>query len=608
MTLAVVCGDETTRTGRAMSRNLQVTFFLTALLLAACAEEPAKAPPAELGQQTPQDETPDGPGDEDPDVEAPEVRQLAYDGQATVELGFGSRGELGVWYADGNGQPIVDGEVVFEVQGGQLQLEARTARTNDEGVAQVAVFGGSEAGSFKVIASAEHTEPLAFTVVVSPDGAASYRVTPVYTGGAQLDSLRVALVTGDCASVDPMNLGSVVAEETVEMNGGVLAPIAFAGLENGTSFTVVAVGSMPPSVLGGFGCNDDRPTIQDGVTQELEVLVEEAVPGLAGTYGIESAFDLTDGLPEPWRGNVNFVGGVFSDPVRALVDVLFGDPNDNDDGFAGNFLDDTPAWRNLVTAALQDMLAMTEFGGQLETLFQPGGEAYRTLTAFTLRGDLVIVGEPDREDRLAAGNTHMYDTIVTTWNGEEIAIPLVEFGGMDVLHAEFAGGIVRGNDGIYLELDRHGFRFDYGVLALGLFERVVLPQVFGVTNIEGAVESLVVNCESFAAEMFPGFTEIIERNLAELACDEAVEYVADEVRERITGRGLDVPNVSLATFSMDSEREACRLGEPMAYGAQDALRRVSNMGRQDAQCHWDARFETDGESAPVDGAFVSTRR
>jgi hypothetical protein len=592
-------------------RHSILPLLLTALAFgSACAEEPAKSPAAELGQQGEPDAnngTPDQNPDEMPDATV--RRQLAYDGQATVEVGFGARGVLGVWYAAADGSPVVDGTVSFEVQGGELELEARTTQTDSDGVAQISVLGGNQAGSFKVIASADHAEALAFTVRVSADGAASYVVQPVYTGAVRLDSLRVALVAGtECDALDPMYLPEAVTEQTFALNGAALDPVGFAGLENGTAYTVVAVAHIAPNVLAAFGCNDEQPVIVAGVSQQLEVHIDETVPGIAGDYAIESAFDLTDGMPEPWRGNVNFVGGVFSNPVRALVDVLFGDPNDDDDGFAGNFLSDTPAWRNLVTAALQDMLAMTEFGAQLETLFEPGGEAYQVLTAFTLRGQLVIAQEPNAQDELVGGNLHSYDTIVTTWEGEEIAIPLNEFGGMDVLSAEFGGGIVRGNDGLYLELNRHGFAFDYGTLALGLFERVVLPRVFGTNNIEGAVEALVINCDAFASEMFPGVTEFIERNLASVACDQAVAYVADEVRTRITGDGLAVPNVTLATFPVDGPQEACQLGEPMAYGADDALRRVSNMGRADARCAWDARFETDEEAVEVDGTFVSNRR
>ncbi len=592
-----------------MRQSILPILLVTALAFgSACTEEPRSTPPAGLGQQSANNGDDDATPDEQPDT-AQVRRQLAYDGQATIEIGYGARGVLGVWYADADGTPVVDGTVRFEVQGGDLELEARTAQTDSDGVAEVSVLGGSMPGSFKVIASADHTEALAFTVVVSANGAASYVVQPVYTGGARLDSLRVALVPAtECAALDPMYLPEAVAQETFALNGAALEPVGFAGLENGTAYTVVAVAYFSPNVLAAFGCNDDQPVITQGASQRLDVVLDETIPGLAGDYAIESAFDLTDGLPEPWRGNVNFVGGVFSDPVRALVDVLFGDPNDNDDGFAGNFLDDTPAWRNLVTAALQDMLAMTEFGAQLETLFQPGGEAYRTLTAFTLRGQLTIGSEPDVEDRLAGANLHTYDTVVTVWEGEEIAIPLTEFGGMDVLSAEFGGGIVRSTDGLYLELDRHGFAFDYGTLALGLFERVVLPRVFGTSSIEGAVEALVIDCDTFAAEMFPGITEFIERNLAEAACNQAVGYVASEIRTRITGEGLSVPNVSLATFPVDGEDEACQLGEPVAYGADDALRRVSNMGRPDARCAWDARFVTDEANASVDGDFVSNRR
>jgi hypothetical protein len=593
-----------------MNRKLLV-ISLTALSFGfGCAETPQEAPASQLGQQNDPRNNGVDPGPV-PDPDRPVERQLVYDGAATIDVAFGGRGTVSVWYADMSGGSVVDGEVTFQVQGGGLQLEARTARTDSDGVATVGVYGGNDPGSFKVIASAKYTQPLPFTINVIPESNASYLVQPVYAGGARLDTMQVALIDAryTCAGLDPLNLPAIVQAEELELDGGVIREIGFEGLDNGSKYTVVAVAHMSPSVLTAFGCNDSRPVIVEGVPQRIELDVVEAIPGLVGSYDIESRFDVTDGLPEQHRDNINFVGNLFADPVRAFVDVLFGDPNDDNDGFTGRFIDDSPHWRSLVTAVLRDAIAATDFGQDLNAFFQPGGDAYRVLTNFTLRGDLNIVSEPNIEDRLEGNNLHVYRTLVTQWDGQAYEYDLASFHGVGVLTSTFQGGIVRGNDGMYLEIDRHGFPFNYGAVALGLFERLLLPRVFGVNSFEGAIESMVGGCGNFASEMFPGFTEYFQRRLAEVACDEAVEYMANEVREKLAGDGAGIPNVTLATFPLDYNNvEPCKLGEPNHYGQGDTLRRVAAMGHDDARCIWDARFESDGVDSAVDASFLSSRQ
>ena len=70
-----------------------------------------------------------------------------------------------------------------------------------------------------------------------------------------------------------------------------------------------------------------------------------------------------------------------------------------------------------------------------------------------------------------------------------------------------------------------------------------------------------------------------------------------------------MPNVTVATFPMSNNNyEACKLGEPTRYESSDRLRRVTAMGHQDARCAWDARFESQGESSPVEATFLSSRQ
>jgi hypothetical protein len=335
-------------------------------------------------------------------------------------------------------------------------------------------------------------------------------------------------------------------------------------------------------------------------------------PNISGSYAILTRLNLTDGLPEPWSTNVQFVGEIFADPVRSLVDFLFGDPNDNGDGFLGRFLDDTPSRRTLVTGALTDLILATDIGQRLDRFFGVGGEAYRVVTEFGMAGTMDIRSEPGEDGQLGSNNGHRYDDIVIDWtidcdpNDLECSRVVVNLSSIDnvgALSSTFSGEV---GQGPRLFVDRHGFEFNYGAIAVAIMERVVLPRTFGVNSIEGAL-GLLVDCDDFGDSIFPN-NVVFSLGVSE-ACEFALEAVADEVVERLSGANLGLPDLTLATFGTEAglERAGCLMGEP-EYTSQDVLRRVSTLGSEQTRCEWDALFETSDGTGAVRSDFHATGR
>ena len=597
-----------------------LTVFLlvsgVSALALGCEEEKPGVDPGLIGQMMP-DMNPDPAPVPDPQPDdIPENTVLTIVGEDVLELAFDTRGTMKVQYTTVGGEAIADAPVNFEVLGGaDLMLEASTATTDSKGEATNGLFAGRQEGLFEVLASAPNADPVKFTVFVFPQDEAAYRVVSEYEGGARLVGAEVRLVSADfsCAGITAQAIPASVAAEEVSVGVGQPIPdVVFGDLPNDTAYTVVVVGFIEPRLPAAIGCNDAREPINAGMGVRVSVTLEEVLPSLAGDYDILTRVDLTDALPEPWASNVQFVGGVFADPVRSLVDFLFGDPNDNGDGLAGRFLDDTPARRMLVTGILTDLITATSVGQSLESWFGVGGEAYRVVTEFGLGGSIGILQEPDESGRLVSGNAHRYEDIVIDWTIDcergdlecsRIELGLDEINGVGVLTSSFTGHVEAGPR---LFVDRHGFDFNYGAIAVAIMERVVLPRTFGVDSIGRAV-GLLVDCEAFGEALFPG--NFLFAIGAEEACGFALDAVVEEVVGRLSGSGLGLPDLSLATFDAetDPQRAGCLMGEP-AYDGDDVLRRVGAVGTEEARCDWDARFESEGGDGQVGSDFYATRR
>ncbi len=600
-----------------MPQGYRISLMLFCLFglsgLAACEPEAPPVDPGLIGQLEPEP-TPEPEPVAEPEPEGPQTR-LEILGDDVVEVIFSARARVQVRYTNAAGVPIAEAPIEFRVLGtSDLSLEATTATTDGDGVATNSLIGGMTEGLTEVLVSAKDAEPVKYTVFAFPLDEAAYRVQSRFEGAARLVSAEVRLLEPSvrCGGLSVGALPAPEARQEVPVAVGRGIPdVVFEGLANGSSYTVVTVGFIAPRVPAAFGCVEGSGAVEAGRGVLVEVELEEVAPEIAGDYGVLTRLDLTDGLPEPWRGSVQFVGEVFADPVGALVGVLFGDPNDNGDGLAGDFIDDTPARRALVQGILTDMITATAVGQQLEGWFGVGGEAYGVVTRFGLEGGMEILAAPDERGRLADRNPHYYEDIVIDWSigcapadeaCRRVEVPLSSINGLGAIEGAF-GGRVEGGSRLFI--DRHGFDFNYGAIAVAILERVVLPRTFGVGSINEALR-LLVDCGDFGDGLFPG--NFVLSPLAAEACELALDYAVDEVVARLSGAGQATPELTLATFDQ-GDRAGCLMGEP-EYLVGDVLRRVGAVGTAQARCAWDARFDGGGQEAEgeIEADFFATSR
>jgi hypothetical protein len=213
-------------------------------------------------------------------------------------------------------------------------------------------------------------------------------------------------------------------------------------------------------------------------------------------------------------------------------------------------------------------------------------------------------------DVVSGPGGHNYDTLVVYWTDgcpandlecARVEVPLSSVAGVGVLSSQFTGRIIAGKTGHYLAIDPHTFDFNYGAIALALFEQVILPGVFGVGSIREALGQMI-DCVAIADEYFPTLDEITENSLALYACEQGLDILVQEVVGRLTGAQVAVPGLSLATSTADSPPH-CPLYEA-SYGPGETIRRFVGMGKADSRCKWEAYF---GQSAALPANFTSAR-
>lgn len=562
--------------------------------------DPAVGAPAnngELPQNNGQIEDPDGPG-------AEAVYRLVLE-QAPEALVFGARGSLAVQYLDEQGAPISGSLVRFVAQGPELMLDAASGVTDEVGVAEIQVVALQQSGLASVRVEAPRAKALDIPVQVNAPEGASYTVTVEDHSGRALDQAQVMLLDPslDCAALDPGQLLPTTELLQAEQNPGqVLQTAVFSPLPNGASYTVLAVGELSPGVVAAWGCDDSRPVIANGAAQVISLEMVPVPPTLQGPWTVTTQLDLTDALPPGWASNVEFVANVFANPLGAVTSVLLGDPQDNNDGLLGSFLGDSPGTRALIEGILADVLSLTPYGQQLDRFFGLGGDGFRLLHELTLRGDMDFAGAPALDGLLPTPTAHRYDTLLIRWESdcvqgqacEAIEQPLSQISGVGVLQGNFQGQVWAAPGASFLEVERHGFAFNYGALLVFLLEEYLLPRVFGVRSVGAALE-LLISCDAVAQQLFPDFGDFLLREGAALACREGLDILGSQVLERALGAALGIPQLTLGTWEGGPE-PGCALAELSPYGPEHNRVRGLSLGSQAEACGWDARFEAPGEA------------
>jgi|GEM_PF-2075563 len=469
----------------------------------------------------------------------------------TDDVTFSGGRRLQAKLIDGDGQPVVNTTIKYAITSGDAEgtiLEAANVATDDEGVATTNLKAGTDAGSLKISVSTNdpNVQPIEFIISVNPKDAASYNVNFVEVGETDPKKVEVFLYDENTSCESFLSGAPLTAQ--FNKNGeasanGDLPTVAFAGIPNGTSFTVgaKAFDRTNGDVEISRGCiqASDETRIDAGRPVTVTVPLIKHIPNMVGEYNVVHQFNLTEALPPTFKTIVDLIGVVVSDPgafivgcgeedmntgelmptadcpvptegiIGLLQDFLpdsgvFGDLKDAIDGFLdSDFVREVA--RNTINDIVLDFLQnndnIPDWVGDGISITQ---DITKSLKNFRVQATLRINSQPeyivnesglpeaDAEGRLIAqwaekNNDHIWEDVIIFWRQgcPENAPPecgeAVQIDPNDVSTGDVVEGKWDGTvlDGSSLQINEHSLTLNYGTLLLTVLEKVALPQIFG---------------------------------------------------------------------------------------------------------------------------------
>ncbi len=247
------------------------------------------------------------------------------------DVTFNSGRKVQAQLLDGEGNPVSNVNVTFDIEGMALNgsaPSARQARTNEQGIAEIQFNAGMTSGVVKLKIATEdpNINVLYFLITVNPKDASSFNVDFTKIGDTDVRRIEVFLFDENETCDSFLNGTPGVAEwtETGEASSnGDLPTIPFAGIPNNTTYTVgaraydrtndnveIAAGCMPGSM---------NPRIMNGMPVTVTVPLLKHIPYMVGDYDVVHDFSLIDAFPPNVARIVNLVGTLVSDQGAFIV-------------------------------------------------------------------------------------------------------------------------------------------------------------------------------------------------------------------------------------------------------------------------------------------------
>lgn len=354
-----------------------------------------------------------------------------------ARLTFSSKRLLQARLLDKDGAPVRNTTVKFAVKqtdAEEARLEAASAITNDEGIAETNLNAGAEGGSVTIIAETNdpNVPPIEYIITVNSKDASDYLVDFVEVGAINAKDIKVAFYSSDISCDDfysataaernnlpvpPNFTAQTIVPAQVEPDGR-LPLVSLGNVPNGTSYTVAAkaYSETNGAVEVAIGCKDNNPAVMSGAPVRVTVPLVKNLPTLVGEYQIVQRFDLRDGLPDNVRLVVDLLGTAISDPgafivgcdmgdmgcaiptaglVNIIIDVL---PNGDFKDAIQSFLDSNftkAVVRNVINDVFNDFItnnsSVPSWVKDSVTITQ---DIYKTLQSFEVTGTLRIKKQP----------------------------------------------------------------------------------------------------------------------------------------------------------------------------------------------------------------------
>jgi hypothetical protein len=529
----------------------------------------------------------------------------------------------------------------------------------------------------------------AYVVDVHYDGTATLGDTQVllFPGDVRCDDLIAGYGERRFGAVEPGTIPVALAEKTKRAD----ATFSFdKRVEAGASYTVWARGyRLPapnvsePDVELAYGCARGE-TVRPGRVTEVDVDLVDHVPVFDGPYSVTHTFDLVDAIPDKVERFVRLFGLLVSSPgsflvgcepgalgingeelcpdsqggaVDGLLDLLAESaiPRDVDSRFLQRIqalldsIEGSSLGRNALRTVI-DALVIEEVykaNPAVGTATEITGDILDTLRHFTVRG-------PMRFDQqvlptIADGRAYLqFDEATQTWN--DIAFRWT--GGRACLGGEdpracrtrwydvrrLVGPMrepVSGSFGARLaadgalQIDAHALSFNFGAIALGALEHVVLPRYFsslngagglvadldgsaggapdGVVTVEEILQGTLADCHAVAIGVDEGGGPLYSTVRA--ACNELVHGLTVRLEDLLfDALRVDGRTVTVGTAHGPGDEPACRVRRPSVYPASwlgEPLPLVSGIGGQtpEQRCRWEMALSFSPD--PISGHFWS---
>lgn len=534
----------------------------------------------------------------------------------------------------------------------------------------VEVPGDNTVEPIKFVAAIGPKDSASYRVNFAHDGPAALRDIDVflYPSDVSCDDVRQDLAAGrdEDSSTVPMLTAESSARGVVNVDG-TLPVVLFPGLENGKSFTVSAQAKSraDANVELAFGCTDMNPEINEGSSVDVTVDLRDYLPRLQGAYEATHTIRINEAvcpesgpgvLPENVCTAIDLIGRLATDPASFLIGQGQGDQ-----GLIGLIVDFLPDDGLLgdLKSAIENFTSNETVSGiardQLNDFFSDWlnenapewvqnsvnitGDIFDTLSELEVVGIIRIteeavpsldngevVGLLEEVDGVKPGQ-QVWETIKVNWTGEcdpgdsscrEREFSAADLGaGGSVVEGRFTGSVVtvttEDGDRFALVIDPHSLSLNYGTLALGIIENVVLPSIFdGVTTLEGAIDALLTNvvdgddgCQGLA-NFFNEDESSTVNSIAKNLCEQLIQSAGDGVREFLTENLVLEDDES---FVMQTA-EPCVLSQPDAYPGEWTgmpLPYIQEMGGGSMECSWDISIQAGSSDIDATSPFTATR-
>jgi hypothetical protein len=557
---------------------------------------------------------------EDTSLEACDL-ELTAPGGTTVGVLTGANASLSVRLADCEGIPVPSGTLVgFTAQGetGGTALMARSAATDDDGMAVVTLNAGFSEVAFEVLVEAEGAEPLTLHVTVSANPSGFITVTLTVPGPLTFDGFTPYLyAASSCALLGPYERPAAMLEGAT-----VTSPASrptLAGVPIGTDYVVIVLADKDRG-LRGYGCADALAVL-GGRETEAEVVIGELPIVFTGVYGLDNRLDLSGSLPpsvattlqifdemtddNSLRGN-HATQDYGLDPAAFLLDFVYRQfccweaVGANPSWSSCRAQSFQHPWGDLSLLYIKDFMSWSgaqpvffgmcgglEFGneavmelvqdfildsvpGVVLNLLQMAGDLSRAFTDMHLTSELTVAEAYLTKD---SNFTHELQTMIVELHDMQGALHVFEF---ELRQAGLTNLAYTGEtsvtDGHVLVIPEHSFRLDFGRLLLYVYRNGLLPLLDCDADRNGVTEPCTstadlfrtwVDCSAVGVWLYENISDWISVATYQGYCDTGLTlaglYVEGEIQSSIERQTVITLSGTAAAGELDGRRRALEL-------------------------------------------------